>query len=52
MQNIIENCYLADVGGAYYLENTDFTDTGASTYTSNAAVKGGAFYCKNCSINV
>ena len=39
------------MGGAFYLENTSLIDTGGSTYTGNAAIKGGAFYCKNCSIN-
>lgn len=49
--NTISNCYLADVGGAYYLENTGLTDTGGSIFTGNAAVRGGAFNCKNCSIS-
>jgi hypothetical protein len=42
--NDIKYCYLCDVGGGFYLEQTSFTDTG-STLSFNSALQGGAFYC-------
>lgn len=49
MNNIVTNC-LAKEGSIYYLENTDFIDTG-SIFEYNGAVRGGVAYCKNCKMH-
>eukprot|EP00347_Sterkiella_histriomuscorum_P016469 403353061 len=48
----VKNCYLGDYGGVYYLENTVLIDSGASIYSYNAALYGGAVYCTNCTLNL
>jgi predicted outer membrane repeat protein len=52
-RNEIKYCHLADVGAAFYLENTVFTDGSVtSKFTKNAALKGGAIYCKSCTLTI
>lgn len=52
-RNEIKYCHLADIGAAFYLENTVFTDGSiTSKFTKNAALKGGAFYCKSCTLTI
>lgn len=49
--NSISKCYLGDVGGAFYIENSSLDDT-SSVYDNNAANLGGAFYCKTCTMTI
>jgi predicted outer membrane repeat protein len=42
---------LGDVGGAFYLEQTTFTDVN-SILSYNSAILGGAFYCKTCAMTL
>ena len=48
--NTIKWCYLGDTGGAFYLQNTQFWDSGSSTFSYNAAVSGGAITCNACTM--
>ncbi len=47
--NSIRNCYHADIGGAFHIEESKLTDS-SSYLGNNAAVKGGAISCKKCTL--
>lgn len=49
--NKIHGCYTAAKGGAWSLDNVDFTDQN-SEYSYTAAVQGGVFYAKNSEMDV
>lgn len=50
-QLTLRNCYTGDSGGAFTLINTELKDT-SSTYFYTAALYGGAFYCKDCKMDL
>jgi predicted outer membrane repeat protein len=50
--NTYKWCYIADKGAIYYLDNTPLTDSGGSQFLHNAAVSGGAIYCKGSALNL
>ncbi|CDW79966.1 UNKNOWN [Stylonychia lemnae] len=46
------NCYIGGIGGVFYLENTQLSDSGLSIYKFNAAQKGGFLFAKNSIITL
>jgi len=47
--NTYRRCYLADIGGAFHLDNTQLIDTD-SQISSNQALQGGAISCLRCKL--
>ena len=47
--NTYTNCYAGDTGGGFSLHGSTLNDT-LSTYTNNAAIRGGAIYCNVCQL--
>lgn len=47
--NVIKNCYTDDLGGVIKMNGGTLIDT-KSTFSYNAALRGGVFYCDACTL--